>query len=125
MTFTRGIPLSLHGAIEVLAGPAIMVAPFVLGFGLPATAIAVAIGALVLTLSLQLENPTRTVPLSAHAGFDYALALTALVAGLGFAAAGNWAESAFLVGVSVAQAALTASTRFTIARGTSSPAYLP
>lgn len=117
MTLTRGIPLSLHGAIEVVAGPAIMVAPFVLGFGSLATAITVAIGALVLTLALQLESPSRTVPLSAHVGFDYALALAALFTGLGFAAAGDWAESAFLVGIGAAQAMLTASTRFTSARG--------
>ena len=118
MTLTRGIPLSIHGAIEVIAAPAIMVAPFVLGFGQVATVITIALGALLLTLALELESSRRAVPLSAHAGFDYALALTAMLAGLGFAiATGAVAESLFLVGIGVAQVALTASTRFSLARG--------
>jgi hypothetical protein len=37
---SRAIPLSIHGALEMLAAPAIMVAPFVLGFEPAATTIA-------------------------------------------------------------------------------------
>ena len=92
MTLSRGIPLSAHGAIEVIAGPAIMAAPFVLGFGAVATVLTIVLGALVLTMSLQLEHPGRALPLSAHAGFDYALAFTALFAGLGFAVTGHGAR---------------------------------
>ena len=117
MTLTRGISLPIHGAIEVLAAPAIMAAPFILGFGQFATVIAVAFGALLLAIALQLEGPRRSVPLSAHAGFDYALAFVAIFAGLAIAIAnGAWAESAFLVGIGVAQVALTASTRFSVSR---------
>jgi hypothetical protein len=118
MTLTRGIPLSVHGAIEVIAAPAIMAAPFVFAFDPLATATAVAIGVLLMTLALQVEGPRRAVPLSAHAGFDYALALIAMAVGLGLAiATGAWQESIFLVGIGVAQVALTASTRFSVARG--------
>lgn len=117
MALTRGIPLPLHTAIQVIAGPAIMAAPFVLGFGQAATAVAVAIGVVVLTLALQLENPRGAVPLSAHAELEYLVAFAAGVAGLTLAVAtGAWAESAFLVGIGAAQVALTASTRFTVAR---------
>ncbi len=57
------------------------------------------------------------MPLTAHAGFDYALAVVAISAGLAIGAAtGAWAESVFLVGIGVAQVALTASTRFTAPR---------
>jgi hypothetical protein len=118
MTLTRGIPLSIHGAIEMISAPAIMVAPFVLDFGQAATAITVAIGALLLTVALQVEGPRRALPLSAHAGFDYALALVALLAGLVIAiTTGALAESVFLVGIGVAQVALTASTRFSAPLG--------
>jgi hypothetical protein len=118
MTLTRGIPLSMHGAIEVVAAPAIMAAPFIFGFGPVATAVAIAIGVLLMTLALQVEGPRRAVPLSAHAGFDYALALTAVAVGLGIAiSTGSWQETIFLVGIGVAQVALTASTRFSVARG--------
>ncbi len=72
MTFTRAISLSTHGAIEMFAAPAIMVAPFVLGFSLAATTVAVVFGALLMTLAVQVESPARTMPVSAHAGFDYA-----------------------------------------------------
>ena len=37
MTAFRAIPLSVHAGLETLAGPAVMAAPFVLGFGLAAT----------------------------------------------------------------------------------------
>jgi hypothetical protein len=114
----RAIPVGVHGAIEVFAAPAIMVAPFLLGFGQAATVIAVTIGVLLLGLALQAESPSRTVPLSAHAGFDYLLAATASIAGLAIGlASGEWYAAAFLVGVGIAQVGLTASTRFSIARG--------
>jgi hypothetical protein len=114
----RAIPLGIHGAIEVIAAPAIMVAPFLLEFGQAATVISVTIGVLLLGLALQAESPTRTVPLSAHAGFDYLLAAAAAIAGLAIGVGtGEWYAAVFLVGVGAAQVALTASTRFSIARG--------
>jgi len=117
MALTRGISLPLHTAIQVIAGPAIMAVPFVLGFGEAATAISVAIGLVVLTLALQLENPRGAVPLSAHAELEYLVAFAAGIAGLTLAVAtGAWAESVFLVGIGAAQVALTASTRFIVAR---------
>jgi hypothetical protein len=115
---TRAVPLSLHGALEILAAPAIMVAPFVLGFGQAATVITVTLGALLLGLALQVEGPRRAVPLSAHAGFDYTLAFVALVGGFAIGlSTDEWAAGIFLVGVGVAQVALTAATRFSAPRG--------
>ena len=118
MTLARGISISLFSAIEVVAAPAIMAAPFVLGFGQAATVICVAVGVLVLTLALQVESPRRAVRLSAHADLQYLVAFAAIVAGITIAVAtGAWAESVFLVAIGAAQVALTASTRFTAARG--------
>jgi hypothetical protein len=113
----RSIPLAIHAAIEVIAAPAIMVAPFVFDFGQAATVVAVTLGALLLGLALQAEGPRRTVPLSAHAGFDYLLATVAAIAGLVIGlATSEWFAAIFLVGVGAAQVALTASTRFSLAR---------
>jgi hypothetical protein len=113
----RGIPVSVHSAIEVIAAPVVMVAPFVLGFGSAATFLAVAFGVVLLGLALQVEGPRRTVPLSAHAGFDYLLAFLAVVGGLAVGlVTGEWYSAIFLVGVGAAQATLTASTRFSMAR---------
>jgi hypothetical protein len=103
----------MHSALEALAAPAIMVAPFVLGFGQVATAIAVVLGVVLLGHTLQLAGPRRTVPLAAHAGFDYALAIAAVGAGLvvGIATA-EWVAGVFLVGVGAGLVALAALTRF-------------
>jgi hypothetical protein len=95
-----------------------MVAPFLLGFDQAATVLSVTIGVLLLGLALQTESPNRTVPLSAHAGFDYLLAAAAVIGGLVIGlATGEWFATVFLVGVGAAQVVLTASTRFSIARG--------
>ena len=115
---SRAIPLSVHGVLEVVAAPAIMAAPFLFEFGPAATALSVAFGALLLGLALQLEGPSRTLPLSAHAGFDYTLAGTAAVGGLAVGLiSGEWAASVFLVGIGAALAVLAASTRFSAPRG--------
>lgn len=118
MSVSRAIPLPLHAAIEILAAPAVMAAPLLLGFSEPAGVVAFAFGAMLLGLAVQSIGPSRSIPLSAHAGFDYALAALVAVAGLGVGlATGEWAQAIFLVGVGVAQVALTASTRFSVPYG--------
>ena len=77
----------------MVAAPALMAAPFLLGFGEPAGVVAFVIGAVLLGLALQTSGPGRAVPISAHAGFDYLLAVAeaALRGGLavkGFASSG-------------------------------------
>jgi hypothetical protein len=115
---TRAIPLSVHAGLETLAAPAVMAAPFVLGFGAAATVACIAIGAVLLGLALQVPGPQRVVPLAAHASFDYALAAFAAIAGvmLGLAT-GSWVATVFLVGMGAAHVLLTASTRFSAPRG--------
>ena len=118
MALSRAIPLSAHAAIELVAAPAIMASPLLLGFGPAATVVAFAVGALLLGLAVQTAGPGRTIPLSAHAGFDYMLAAVAAISGLAIGiATGEWAQGIFLVGVGVALAALTASTRFSVPAG--------
>jgi hypothetical protein len=113
MSTSRAIPLSAHAAIETIAAPAVMAAPFLLDFGQAAGVVAFLVGALLLGLAIQAAGPERMIPLSAHAGFDYLLAATAATSGLVVGiAAGEWGAASFLVGIGVAQAALTASTRF-------------
>jgi hypothetical protein len=118
MAVSRAIPLSAHAAIEMVAAPAIMAAPLLLGFGAAATVIVFAIGALLLGLAIQAAGPGRTIPLSAHAGFDYVLAALAGISGLAIGiATGEWAQGVFLAGIGVALVALTASTRFSVPAG--------
>lgn len=114
---SRAIPISIHGALEMIAAPAIMAAPFLLGFELAATLVTVSIGVLLLGMSLELEAPRRSVPLTAHAAFDYTIATAAVVCGLAVGlAGGEWYATAFLAGVGAAMFTLTASTRFSVVR---------
>jgi len=102
----RSVSLPVHSAIEAIAAPAVMIAPFVLGFGVVATVIAVLVGAVLLGLALQGD------------GLDYALSATAAIGGLAVGlGTGDWYAGIFLVGVGAAMAALTASTRFSAVRG--------
>jgi hypothetical protein len=118
MTIFRYIPLSVHAGVETLAGPVVMAAPFVFGFGQAATVVSVIVGVLLLSLALQIPGPQRSISLSQHASFDYALATFAMVAGLTVGiATGAWAPAVFLVGLGAAMVAMTASTRFTAPRG--------
>jgi hypothetical protein len=97
----------------MLAAPAIMVAPFLLDFGPAATIATVLVGALLLGLATQAESPQPSVPISAHAGFDYAIAALAVISGVVIGAVtGEWYAPIFLIGVGAAQVALTAVTRF-------------
>jgi hypothetical protein len=113
-----GIPIQVHGATEVIAAPAIMAAPFLLGLDLAGTAVAVVFGVLLLAIGLQVESPARSLPVSALAGFDYLLAagVTALGLGIGVVT-GDWASTVFLAGIGAALVALTAMTRFVAPRG--------
>jgi hypothetical protein len=118
MTIFRHIPLSIHAGLETLAAPLLMVAPFLLGFGEAATVVSVLVGVLLLGLALQIPGPQRSISLSSHAGFDYALATFAIVGGIAVGVVTDaWEPTAFLVGIGAAMVALTASTRFSAPRG--------
>jgi hypothetical protein len=113
----RGIPLSVHGVIEIVAAPALIAAPFLLGFGQAAGAVSIALGAVLMGLALSTHTDQRTIPLGTHAGFDYAIGVVAMLAGLLAGIGGDVVATACLAGFGAAHLAMTASTRFTV-RGT-------
>ena len=115
MNGTRTVPVPIHGAIEVFLAPAIMAIPIVAGMGAIATATGIVLGAVMLGSALSLVGERRTVPLSAHAGFDYAIAWVAVAGGIAAGIAGDGPGMVFLVGVGAVQALLTAMTRFSLA----------
>lgn len=111
------ISIDIHAALELLAAPLLIVAPFALGFGIPAGIISIAIGVLLIGLATSAfggADGRGTLPLTAHASFDYVLGATTFAAGLlaGFAA-GDYAAGLFLVGFSSAHLALATITRYT------------
>ena len=119
MTSSRTtIPFGAHAAIQTVAAPAVMASPFIFGFGEAAGVVAFVFGVMLLGLSLQAAGTQRTIPLSAYAGFEYTLALFAIVGGfvVGLATS-EWTAGIFLVGIGAGLVALTASTRFTVPTG--------
>lgn len=115
---SRVIPHTTHAAVEVAAGAWLMVAGFVLGLGQATTIVCVLVGALLITLAVQVSEPRRGIPLNAHAGFDYALAAFAALAGLAIGAiTGEWRGTIFLIAVGTGMVALTASTRWSAPAG--------
>jgi hypothetical protein len=120
MSLFRAIPIHVHAALEVVAAPLLMVAPFVLGFDHLAGAMSIGLGILLVGLGSSVyDNGDRgNLPLTAHAGFDYALAVITMIAGAVAGIAGDFVASVFLVGFGSAHMALTASTRFSRPLGT-------
>ena len=115
MTPFRAIPLAVHGVIEIVAAPALIAAPFLLGFGQATGAASMALGAMLMGLALSTHVDQRTIPLSAHAGFDYVIGALTVFAGLVLGIAGDEPlATAFLAGFGAAHLAMTASTRFTV-----------
>jgi hypothetical protein len=112
------IPFGAHAAIQTVAAPAVIAAPFLLGFGQAAGVVAFVFGVMLLGLALQAAGPRRTIPLSAYAGFEYTLAAFAMLGGFAVGlGTGEWNAGVFLVGSGAVLAALTASTRFSVPAG--------
>ena len=104
--------------MEIAGGAWVMAAPFLLGFGGIATLVSLVVGMLMIALAVQVSESSRAIPLAAHAGFDYALAAFTVVSGVAVGAlGGDWRATIFLIAVGLAQAALTASTRWSVPAG--------
>ena len=114
MSLFRSVPIHVHAALEVLGAPLLIAAPFAFGFSHVAAALSIMLGVLLLGLGVSVYgDPTRgSVPLSAHAGLDYALAAATMAAGVIAGVGGDYVATVFLVGFGSAHMALTASTRF-------------
>jgi hypothetical protein len=115
MTLFRAVPLAVHGVIEIVAATALIAAPFLLGFGPEAGAVSLALGTALMGLELSTHGDQRTIPLSAHVGFDYLIGTVAIAVGLALSAgSAPLVATVFLVGFGAVHMALTASTRFSV-----------
>ncbi len=111
------IPVDVHVALELLAAPLLIVAPFALGFSVPAGILSIGLGVLLIGLATSAfggQTGRGTLPLTAHANFDLIIGATTFAAGFlaGFAA-GDYAAGLFLVGFASAHLGLAAITRYT------------
>lgn len=116
MSLFRAIPIHVHAALEFVAAPALLVAPFFFGFSNLAGAISITLAVLLIGLATSVyggQGDRGNLSPSAHAGLDLVLALATVAAGLVVGIAGDPIATVFLVGFGTAHLALIASTRFT------------
>ncbi|MCE3267022.1 MAG: hypothetical protein K0S15_1731 [Solirubrobacterales bacterium] len=115
MNYFKSISIGAHGALEMLAAPLLIVAPFVLGFGYLAGAISIGLGVALIGLAGSIyggEGERPSVPLAAHAGLDQALGIFTVFIGVILLITGELAPGTFMVGFGAAHLALYASTRY-------------
>jgi hypothetical protein len=114
MRISRGFTLPTHGAIELLAGIAMMIAPAALSFSVAGLLVSVTLGAILTgtAVSLSTREPR---PLASHSHFDTVFVLATALAALALAAAGQTSAVLFLAVIVVVHALLGFSTRYTAA----------
>jgi hypothetical protein len=108
------ISIHLHGAIELLVGAALIVLPWVLEFEPAAIAFSAALGALVMGLALTASEPggRASIPLAAHAAYDWGLGVGLIAAGFTFGLLQGYQPMVFFVLAGAAELLLLARTRY-------------
>src|SRR6185436_17168622 len=89
--FRGTLSISAHAALELITATALIGVPFALGLSLDATLTAVVIGSILLGLAISATatEGRGTLPLSAHAAYDAAIALVLIGAAIVFGVAGQ------------------------------------
>jgi hypothetical protein len=108
------ISIDLHGAIELLIGAALVLLPFALGFEPAAIAFSAALGALVIGLALTASEPggRASIPLAAHAAYDWGLGVGLVAAGFTFGSLEGYQPMVFFLAAGAAELLLLARTRY-------------
>jgi len=108
------ISIDLHGAIELLVGAALVTLPWVLGFEPAAIAFSAALGALVIGLALTASEPggRGSIPLGAHAAYDWGLGVGLIAAGFTFGLLEGYQPMLFFLIAGAAELLLQARTRY-------------
>jgi hypothetical protein len=117
MTAFRLISFGVHGALELIIGLGLALAPFVLGFGPAATVAGVAVGALLTGLALgaaTLELDRGSV--AGHHAYDWGAVMGLATAAVVLAAVGESAAAITFAVAGLAMTALALITRYSLAR---------
>ena len=115
--FRGRVSYPLHAALELMTAVALIAVPFALGLSLAATITAGVIGVVLFGLAVSATGEGRgSLPVSAHAAYDAAVALVLVAAGVIFGLAGEETALAFLLAAGTAQLTLNALTRYSPTR---------
>ncbi len=103
-----------HGAVEFVAGLAMIAAPAILPFGTAGLVVSVSLGALLLGMALIVASSPHDQALAWHASFDIAFVLLTAIAALGLALGGAATAAVFFAAVAFLQAFLNTTTKYVI-----------
>ena len=107
----------MHAALELVTAVALIAVPFAIGMSFNAAITAVVIGIVLFGLALSATGDGRgSLPVSAHAAYDAAIAFVLVGAAVVFGFAGETPALAFLLAAGVAQLTLNALTHYVPAR---------
>jgi hypothetical protein len=104
-----------HGAVEFVAGFAMMIAPVILSFGFAGLVVSASLGAVLSGMGLGLATSPRDRVFAWHVHFDSLFVLITAIAALGLAIAGDARPGLFLAVLVCLQAALNTATRYVAA----------
>lgn len=115
----KTLTLSAHGAVELVAGIAMMIAPAGLGFGAAGIVVSVLLGALLAGMGLGLTARASTSgrpghDITLHTDFDTFFLVATAAAALALAVTGDRAAAAFLAVIVAVQAAMSFRTRYVL-----------
>jgi hypothetical protein len=112
--FRGRVSYPMHAALELITAVALIAVPFALGMSFDATITAGVIGVVLFGLAVSAtESEGRgTIPVSAHAAYDAAVAFVLVGAAVVFGIAGQGTALAFLLAAGTAQLTLNALTRY-------------
>ena len=116
--FRGRVPYTLHAALELVTAVALIAVPFMLGLSIDATITAGAVGVVLFGLAVSATDSEGrgTLPISAHATYDAAVALVLVGAAAVFGLAGEVSALLFLLAAGIAQLTLNALTRYSPSR---------
>ena len=112
--FRGRVPFALHAALELITAVALLAVPFAIGLSLDATITAGVIGIVLFGLAVSATDSDGrgTLPISAHATYDAAVALVLVGAAVVFGVAGEIPALVLLLSAGIAQLTLNGLTRY-------------
>ncbi len=116
--FRGRVSYPLHAALELITATALIGVPFAIGLSLDATITAVILGTVLFGLALSATDSEGrgTLPISAHATYDAAVALVLVGAAVVFGLVGEVPALVFLLLAGIAQLTLNGLTRYSPSR---------
>lgn len=112
--FRGRVPFALHAALELITAVALLAVPFAIGLSVDATITAGVIGMALFGLAVSATDSDGrgTLPVSAHATYDAAVALVLVGAAVVFGVVGETPALVLLLSAGIAQLALNGFTRY-------------